>query len=124
MLLTEIVKLIYRENLDTWHSRMVHVQFYWVDRHGKHYKVNNHGSYAAHLSGKNANDDAAYKFMYDRGWMKISIEDNLIYVTNSLTDKNTNISKSQREWLKMMRDEIYPNQQLQIVNVDGKSMDI
>ena len=124
MLLAEIVKLIHNENLDAWHSRMVHVQFYWVDRNGKHHKVNNHGSYASTLSGKNPNDDAAYQFMYDRGWMKISIEDNLIYVTTSLTDRNTNISRPQREWLKMMRDEIYPHQKLQIVNVDGRPMDI
>ena len=104
---------------------MIQVQNYWVDRDGNGRKVGTHGGYAVLLSKHEVNSDDAYKWMFNKGWARVSIESHSIFVNTSLEDGGrVDLSKGQREWLKKMRDDVYPGLHLHIVNIYGKPIEI
>lgn len=106
---------------------MIHAQFYWVNRDGKHYKVAHHEGFARSQSRFERPGDGlkAYEWMYLRGWARVTMEGNSIYVNTQATNQaHVDLSKAQREWLKMMRDEVFPGQNLEIQDIFGKNLDI
>jgi hypothetical protein len=104
---------------------MLQANFYWLSKEGKGVKVNNHLSHAALLSKNNYDSDMSYQWMFDNGWARVSIEDHEIYVNTSLINpSDINLTKAQKEWLKMMRDDIYPHQKLNIVNIYRRNIEI
>lgn len=123
MLLSEIVREIFRESLG-W-GGMIRVQNYWVDKDGKGHKVATHGSYASLLSKHDVNSDESFQWMFDRGWARVSIEDHSIFINTSLANgAKVDLTRAQREWVRMMRDEIFPGQHLHAVNIYGRPIDI
>lgn len=111
--------------IDEGWGGMLQAKFYWLSKDGNGIKVNNHHSFADHLSKIDWDDDQSYQWMFDRGWARISIEDHYIFINTSLKNPvEINLTKAQREWLKTMRDDIFPGQNLQIVNIYRKSAEI
>jgi hypothetical protein len=114
-----------KDLIDEGWGGMLQAQFYWLDKNGNAKKVSSHGSYANLLSKIDWDDDQSYQYMFDRGWARISIEDNYIFINTSLTNPvHVDLTKSQKEWLKTIRDEIYPAQHLQIVNIYRRPIEI
>ena len=104
---------------------MLQAQFYWLSKEGKGVKVNHHQAYASTASKNNHNNDEAYQWMFDHGWARITIEDNYIFINTSNTDPaEINLTKQQKTWLKLMRDEIYPAQHLEFYNIYRKKIEI
>ena len=104
---------------------MIRVQNYWVNREGKGYKVGTHGAYASLLSKEPPTSDEAFQWMFDRGWARISMENNSMFISTSLKNGAVvDLSKAQREWVKMMRDEIYPGQHLEAQTIYGRPIEI
>jgi hypothetical protein len=111
--------------IDEGWDGMLQAQFYWLSKEGKAVKVNNHISYAERLSNIDWDNDQSYQYMFDRGWARISIEDNYIFINTSLKNPTQiDLTKSQKEWLKTIRDEIYPALHLNIVNIYRRHIEI
>lgn len=114
-----------KDLIDEGWGGMLQAKFYWLSKDGRGIKVNNHRSLADTLSKIDWDDDKSYQWMFDHGWARISIEDNYIFVNTSLTNPiDVNLTKAQREWLTTMRDDIFRGQNLQIVNIYRRSLDI
>lgn len=114
-----------KDLIDEGWDGMLQARFYWLSKEGKGVSVNHHRSYAEILSKNNWNSDESYQWMFDHGWAIISIEDHYIFVNTSLTNPvDINLTKAQKEWLKLMRDEIFPSQHLHIVNIYRKVIEI
>lgn len=111
--------------IDEGWNGMLQAKFYWLSKDGRGIKVNNHRSLADNLSKIDWDDDKSYQWMFDHGWARISIEDNYIFVNTSLSNPvDVNLTKAQREWLTTIRDDVFRSQNLQIVNIYRKIIDI
>lgn len=99
---------------------------YWLDNNGEAKKVSNHESYARHLSriiDYDISHDKAYDWMYKRGWARITIERNEIYIDTCLSGGIVNLTTKQKDWIREMQL-IYKTAELQAVNKFGRRVEL
>lgn len=116
-----------REMWGKW-SGVIHTENYWLDKHGNWKRVGSHEAFARQMSGIETgdygDDDGAYEWMFKRGWAKVIVENDTLWVTMERYRTNPyKLTKYQKDAIIEKAKHGYP-EPLKIKGYDAEDIDV